>query len=579
MEAPLEFLHKNRFAFFRQGFLLILERCPLCRHERSFQMHALSGYWECNHCQQKGSLYDLKLALGLVIPIEGRTIGSRLKELSDEHITHIKKAHEVLLGNSALLKALSDWRGFSEETIKHFELGYYQKVDESGEVKEYLVIPHKFGGKYYNAKLRSWVGHPKEFVRIPNQPTILFNADVLESRPKCVLITEAELDAIAAWEAGIKNVVALTAGCKGGIPSTFIPLFDPLEKIIIAFDGDDAGRAGAFRLAKQLGLHRCWLVDFGEGYDLNDYFRLFGRNALLKKIEEAVLAQVGDVEAFDSLLERLQFSSSEEAQLETGFPALDAITGGYDPNGYLITLASLAKSGKTTFACALALQFAIRHGPALIFCLEMEKEKIARIIASQISLSGRYTGPAEAFFLRSNFREVPLYHAFMGSANAEVVLETIREAFYRYGVQFVVFDNIHYLVRGVDNKASRLADIVKSFALLARELGIIILLIAQPKKMGRRRGVEIEMSASDIAWTSALESDSDLLLIINRPRIYARKQTFSPIFKVVAEASRFSAGGVAYFVLDSYSASIFEVPQEMAKKFDEMFNKLYNGGG
>ncbi len=576
MQSPVEFLRKYHLPYVRRGNTLHLSKCPLCSKADTFTMHAVSGRWECEACNEAGSLYDLKVALGLIVPVT--EVKLKLKELSADHIGKIEAAHRELLENKKKLDELYKWRGFGIEEVKQFRLGWYKSVTSDGDVIEYLVIPHFFNGKYYNAKLRTWVGYEKGFMRIPDQPTVLFNADVLLNSPKAILLTEAETDCIAAWKAGIKNAVSLTGGAKSGFPAVFIPYLEAVEKIIIAFDGDDAGRAGARKIAKQLGLHRCFIVQTPDGFDLNEYYQVNGKEALLRLVEKAVPAEVGDVESFSSVLERLELLGQEDTLLSTGFEELDNIIGGYDANGFFTTLTGLPKSGKTTLACALALEFAKRHGPAFIFCLEMEKEKIGSILASQLLLGARRPKQVEIGYVKAHLENIPLYHAFMGTASPEVVIETIREAFYRYGIQFVVFDNLHYLVRGVDNKASKLADLVKDFALLSRELGIIIMLIAQPKKVSRKKGQEVEMTSADIAWTSALESDSDLLLIINRPRIYGAKQTFSPIFKVVAEASRFAAGGTAYFALDDYSASVFPVGDFKKRSLDKFFNKVYSEG-
>jgi len=562
MQAPIEFVRGQKWPY-KVDKNDIITFCPLCNTQQSLQMNFFTGRWKCHSCNQEGTLYDLKKKIGLINPI---TSVSSLEPLDDYHVRKIEEAHNLLISSPSLLEELLSWRPWTIEAVKHFRLGYTEVRFEDGTIKKFLTIPHSYQGKFYNVKFRSWPGEPKEFQRIPNAPTILFNTDVcLSSETNEIMIVEGELDCITAWCCGYRNVVATTGGAKSSIPSPFLDLLEQFERVVIAFDGDEAGRVGAKKLARQLGIHRCFLIDFPDGFDLTDYVKVYSCEKL-KELSPTPL-YLSDIENFSAIVERISIAGGEEDLLSTGFKNLDEIVGGYAPDGFLLTIASPPKSGKTTFSCALALNFARNHGPALIYCLEMNKEKIASIIVSQLLHSSRKPSTIEASLVKENFSNLPLYHAFMANAQPEVVYETIREAFYRFGVRFVVFDNIHYLVRGVDNKASVLADVVKNFSLLTKELGITILLIAQPRKLPRQKGQPTEMTASDIAWTSALESDSDLLLIINRPRIYSKQKTFSPFFKVIAEASRYAPGGVAYFLLDEFSATVIPCSDLVSKYF------------
>ena len=577
MQSPIEFVRKLKLPYkiVNNGKAILLRECPLCSAKDKFSLHSISGRYKCESCQDSGSLYDLKVKLGIISPIDTTLAEARLTPLSDFHINNIEKSYNNLIKNKKRLEDLFNWRPYTEEAVHYFKLGLHFSEEDN---IEYLVYPLSFNKKYYNAMLRSWRGYPKEFTRIPGAPTILMNADVLLEKPKEVVIAEGVVDTVSIWSAGIRNVVGVISGAKSSLSSIFVDLLEPVEKIIIIFDGDDTGRSGAKKLAKQLGLHRCYIADPGDGLDATDYIKIFGKERFKELLESAKPAQIGDVEEFLTVAERLAVTPDVDDTISTGFTNLDGIIQGYSPDGFLITLASPPKSGKTTFAGALALDFARREGPALFFCLEMEKEKVAKLLISQLTSCYRNINNVEAGIFLLNKVDVPVYQAFMGAVDAENILETIREAFYRFGIRFVVFDNLHYLVRGVENKASVLADIIKEFALLTKELGLVTVLIAQPRKIVRKKGFETEMTGSDLAWSSAFETDSDLLLIINRPRIYKKSQTFASFFKVVVEASRYAPGGVAYFYLDKYSACVLSVSGKTESNVASNLEKIYEKG-
>jgi hypothetical protein len=79
--------------------------------------------------------------------------------------------------------------------------------------------------------------------------------------------------------------------------------------------------------------------------------------------------------------------------------------------------------------------------------------------------------------------DVPLYFAYVyKKPTYDVCADTIRSCVRRYGIQFVVFDNLHFLVRSVSDQVREVSLITQNFKLLAEELGIPIILIARPRK-------------------------------------------------------------------------------------------------
>jgi hypothetical protein len=94
----------------------------------------------------------------------------------------------------------------------------------------------------------------------------------VEARHSEVVVTEGTIDALSAAAAGYRAVAVLSAAY--GDEAVAIALARLPHLLIIAFDADDAGRAGADRLASLLQARQRppVVVDLGDG-DLNDAMR------------------------------------------------------------------------------------------------------------------------------------------------------------------------------------------------------------------------------------------------------------------------------------------------------------------
>lgn len=94
----------------------------------------------------------------------------------------------------------------------------------------------------------------------------------VETRHSQVVVTEGAIDALSAAAAGYRSVAVLSAAYGDEAVATALAKLP--HPLVIAFDADDAGRAGAHRLASLLDARQRppLVVDLGHG-DLNDAMR------------------------------------------------------------------------------------------------------------------------------------------------------------------------------------------------------------------------------------------------------------------------------------------------------------------
>ena len=125
-----------------------------------------------------------------------------------------------------------------------------------------------YGRKIQNA-LRK--GTPKHLY-LPGPHTGVWNLEGLANQ-KEVILCEALLDAMSFWVHGYKNVTASygTSGFTADHLATFKN--NGIERVLIAYDRDDAGNNAAEKLAKDLQQQgfACYRLHFPKGMDANQY--------------------------------------------------------------------------------------------------------------------------------------------------------------------------------------------------------------------------------------------------------------------------------------------------------------------
>ncbi|HEY0839636.1 MAG TPA: DNA primase, partial [Vulgatibacter sp.] len=120
---------------------------------------------------------------------------------------------------------------------------------------------------------------------------VLYGLDLAREpirRARSAVLVEGYFDAIALWEAGIPNVVAL---CSTVLTPEHLRLLERLDvsDLVLLLDGDDAGRKAAVRLAGPIlasGL-AARVVELPEGQDPDDFVKARGKEGYLALAESA----------------------------------------------------------------------------------------------------------------------------------------------------------------------------------------------------------------------------------------------------------------------------------------------------
>lgn len=402
-------------------------------------------------------------------------------------------------------------RGISPETVDSF--GIYGRlhrfpIKDQWVEKPALVFPYRWRGEVVNRKYRSL---DKEFMQDGGALRTLFNADAIEA-PDEVIFVEGEMDVLACWEAGLRQVVSIPDGSpskrleeddpKRGDDKRFDALEEcadalkDVKRIVIATDDDTPGGYLAEEFARRLGRLRCWRVTWPEGSkDSNDVLLKHGVDALQKCIAEAQPWPLeGIVNIRPGQLSHFLRSGMGPRGLESGITAFDEIARLPAGPGWLTVVTGLPSHGKTSVVRPWITYLAQKHDLGVVWCSPEDNQaetvalEVARIIAGQpLQEAGTYIpdsilSKAEEWiskritFLQSNNPDVEM--------SLEWVLKRAEEAKRRHPRQLLLLDPFNEFEHQMGRNESETQYIgrwLRRLKAWGRAEGMSVLIVAHPK--------------------------------------------------------------------------------------------------
>jgi twinkle protein len=234
---------------------------------------------------------------------------------------------------------------------------------------EGLKIPYLVGADVVNHKYRTLAD--KRFRQDKGAVKCLWNFNALcdaTLADQPLIITEGEMDALAAIQAGFQRVVSVPDGApsgeQGDNPDTSKYTYldhaksalKDVREIILAVDGDEAGKRLLNDLAIRLGKARCKWIRYPKGCkDLNDALAKYGERGVVAAIQTAQYVHVDGVYRMSDLP-----PYPDRQGMSTGMTFLD-------PHykirlGDFCVVTGIPSLGKTTFVNDLCCRVAEKHG-------------------------------------------------------------------------------------------------------------------------------------------------------------------------------------------------------------------------
>lgn len=272
-------------------------------------------------------------------------------------------------------------------------------------------------------------------------------------------------------------------------------------------------------------------------------------------------------------LERRLSGENLAAGRTTGLTALDGLLGGFTPAD-LYVLAARPSMGKTALALSLAASQALRAGRRVgLFSVEMSEEQITERLLSLVSgipLQRVMEGIVEDGEWERLVQAMSVLSETVMEVDQTAVLTPtqLRSRARRWvqetGITFLVVDYLQLLepVETPQNKGATRTQLVdslcRSLKLLARELSIPILLLAQLSRAVEQRADKRPL-LSDLRESGGIEQTADAVIFIYRDEVYTPQSADRGLAELIVAKHRNGPTGTVMVAFDAATARFRDI--------------------
>lgn len=325
--------------------------CPVCSHTRTkktdkcFSFNLLKGAGKCNHC-------------GAVL-VEKRDL-----LIKTARIEYKRPLFKNCTQYSNKAKEFFTARKISEKTL--LELKVTESVEwmpKAGKEVPTINFNYFRYGELINVKYRA---AGKDFKLAKDAELIFYNLDCVFDNDT-IIIVEGEMDCLAMYEAGYKNVISVPNGatlgkCNLEYLDNCIELFSEDIKFILAVDNDAAGNNLQNELGRRLGFENCTFVKFKDCKDANECLIKYGINGIIESMQDKkefpIEGVFNAVDIKDSILNF--YKNGLPKGVGIGMGEIDSFIRFQE--GYLTTITGIPGHGKSEFLDFILCRLNISHG-------------------------------------------------------------------------------------------------------------------------------------------------------------------------------------------------------------------------
>jgi twinkle protein len=470
-----------------KGNELFFKYCPHCngggKDTETFSINLENGAFKCfrSSCDYHGHFVELARDFGFKLEQEQ----TRYKKLPQKTIESKPKAIQFL-----------ESRGISADVCRRYNITT-QKDNEN-----VLVFPfYDEQGimqfiKYRKTDFVKGKDKCKEWCEKDTKP-ILFGMAQCEDFTRLV-ITEGQLDSLSVAECGIKNAVSVPTGAVG---FTWLShCWDWVNKFneIVVFGDNENGKITLIEtLEKRIqGKVKCVRPeDYLCEKDANDILRKYGKEAIIKAIDNAQLREVKYVKRLANVE---AINLSELPKIKTGIRNLDRACGGL-LMGHITLLSGKRGEGKSTLMSQFVAQAIDQGNAVFVYSGELPnyhfKNWLDLQIAGNKNIQTRTNeyGDNEYYLLPNTVEKINEWYydkAYIFDNSSvtddeyEGLLKVMVDAICRYDVKLVCIDNLMTAMECDANTDlyRQQSTFVKNLEKLAQQYDVAIVLVAHPKK-------------------------------------------------------------------------------------------------
>jgi len=529
--------------------------CPICSHDRKPEnkKSKCSSYdWErglgtCHNCSSTFQLHTYQR-----------------KGASDKEYVRPEPYIEKLLKSKA-----TQWfesRGISQQTLTDLRVGEgVEYMPQTGKQERTVQFNYIIGDQLINVKYRDG---RKNFKLYKGAEKVFYNINSIVGYKECV-ITEGEMDVLALHEAGVTNAISVPNGAtlhhnNLDYLDNCIDYFEDKEKIILAVDTDEPGLALRQELVRRLGAEVCFLVDFKDSKDANEYLQKHGKEKLKQTIRKARAYPLENVTTFKDIEGDVEdfVTNGFKPGFQIGLPNFDKIFSTY--TSQFITVTGIPSSGKSDFVDQMVVGYNANYNWKTAFASPenapnyLHAHKLMRKVWGDMPQREDIGSPKwkeVGEHVNDNF-----FFIDMEKYTLESVLRKGAELVKRKGIKCLVIDPFNK-VR--DKNASSLdvniytMEYLTKIEAFAKKYDVLVFIVAHPTKMYKTQDGKIEEpNMYNIKGGGEWYDASYHGLLVHRD--YEKKNTKVKVLKVKFQ-NLGENGGECFFTWEPKSGSY--IPQ------------------
>lgn len=458
--------------------------CPICSEHRKPQnqkQKVLMLDWDrglgtCQHCSSVIQLHTYKRKTE--IRVYAKPIWNNKTDLSDDVVKWFES------------------RGISQKTLRMAKVSQGldvmppKKGDTQWERCKTIHFNYFRNEELVNIKYRT---SDKRFKMVTDAEKIMYNVDLWRHDDE-VIICEGEMDTLSFIESGLLNATSVPNGSTLGHANleyidNSIEFFENKTKIYLALDNDEAGQNVTKEIIRRFGAEKCFLVDFEDCKDANEYLVKNGVNKLanlIKTAKEIPLENVSSVSDWDAEFDDYIVNGMNKGFI-TGIQSFDNIFSTY--TGQYIVVTGKPSSGKSDWVDMMCLGYNKLYGWKIAYASPENKPNTIHAGKLISKLAGKWVNKQEYLteswfklgkqYLNDNFKFID-----MERYNLDNVLTKARELIFRFGIKVLVIDPYNKV--RLEGKYSDTNDYTRDYLAKIDEFckkhDILIFLVAHPNK-------------------------------------------------------------------------------------------------
>ena len=465
--------------------------CPLCSSDRKSQKQKLkcasydwqTGLGTCHNCDTTFQLHTYQRK------------GNSLKEYTrplEQSIAPIE---------STKIEKWFDSRGISVKTLKTLKVSEGQEwMPQTNKLENTIKFNYFIGNELINIKYRD---ARKNFKLFKGAEKIFYNINSVANYTNCVIV-EGEMDVLSFHEAGVFNTISVPNGATLNSNNldyldNCIDYLDNKEKIILAVDKDEAGQALQQELIRRLGAEVCFIIDFNDCKDANEYLLKYGTKGLSKLVQQAKAVPLENVTTFNDIEGEITdfVQNGFKKGYQIGLENFDNIFSTY--TGQFITVTGIPSSGKSDFVDQMVVGYNQKYEWKTAFASPenaptfLHAHKLMRKVWQDMPHKSDIGGAkwnSIAGHVNDNF-----FFIDMERYTLESVLKKGAELVKRKGIKCLVIDPFNK-VRDVDCKTEDVnrytMEYLTKIEIFAKKYDVLVIVVAHPTKMYKDKDGKIE---------------------------------------------------------------------------------------